>query len=138
MSVKYTDLTRHIKKLEKKLTKRAYQEFMTKTTNTVAAELEKLVIEATPFQSGHLRGSWTTEPARVTGNICQAELKNDVEYAPYVEYGHRQTHAWGHKMKHPRWVEGQFFMTDVVEQFRPVMPLMVGRMVDEFWEGLDG
>ena len=147
MSVKYSELTKHIKALEKKLSKRAYHEFLTDTTNKIAAELQRKVQTATPVgesdvkrghKGGNLRRGWFTTAAQVEGNVCRAEVRNDVEYSIYVEYGHRQTYAWGHELKVPHWVEGQFFMTDTVEEFAPVVPAMAQRCVDLFMEELNG
>lgn len=39
-----------------------------------------------------------------TGNVYQIEIINPVEYAPYVEFGHRTR-------DHKKWVEGRFMLT---------------------------
>ena len=141
MSTKYGELTRFVKKLEKKLSKQAYREFLADTTNTMAAEFQAKVQKATPFDEGNLRRNWFTTAAQVEGTTCRAEIKNDTHYAEYVEYGHRQevgryVPAIGKRLVNA-WVEGQFFMTNTAEEFQQAMPAMVERMVDDFMEGLN-
>ena len=61
---------------------------------------------------------------------------NQVEYATYVEYGHRQTPgryvpALGKRLK-SSWVKGQFMMTDSVREIQARAPQIVQRKLDEF------
>ena len=48
------------------------------------------VKELTPVDRGHLRRNWFTTKARRSGKHYRAEIYNNIEYAPYVENGHRQ------------------------------------------------
>lgn len=46
-----------------------------------------LVKPRTPVDTGHLRASWSVEPASGSGLNLTAYIVNPVEYARYVEYG---------------------------------------------------
>ena len=57
-------------------------------------------------KGGTLRRGWSTQNVRIfhSGTACVAEIINPVEYASYVEYGHRTAN-------HAGWVPGKFMMT---------------------------
>ena len=61
-----------------------------KATKGLAGDLHKLVTNATPVKSGHLRRKWTVEPVQKNGDTYSAQVINNVEYASYVNYGHWQ------------------------------------------------
>lgn len=64
-----------------------YTELLDKMMNDLLAD----VIERTPpGPSGHLHRNWFTTKARRSGKHYRAEIYNNIEYAPYVENGHRQ------------------------------------------------
>lgn len=64
------------------------------------------VVAATPVDSGTLRQRWSHGIQRATweGKRCVARLSNSLEYAPYVEYGHRTRDK-------KRWVKGRFMLS---------------------------
>ncbi len=66
-------------------------------------------------QGGTLRRGWYAGHVERRGRVYLTSVRNPVTYAPYVEYGHRQTPgqyvpAIGKRLK-KSWVEGQFMMT---------------------------
>ena len=138
MGVKYSDLSKYTKLLEKKLSKTERETFFRKATNRVAGELTAAIVRETPVGvypsgsgrvGGTLRRGWVMGQVTQDGTGYKSEIKNDVEYSPYVEYGHRTRGGNG-------WVEGQFFMTNTVESFRPRVPEIVKQMVERELEGL--
>ena len=48
------------------------------------------VKELTPVDRGHLRRNWFITKAKRSGKVYHADIYNNIEYAPYVENGHRQ------------------------------------------------
>lgn len=60
-----------------------------------------------------------------TGNEFHIEIINPVEYASYVEYGHRTRN-------HKGWVEGQFFLTIPEEEIRQAAPAILERKLQKF------
>lgn len=45
--------------------------------------------DVTPVDTSHLIKNWFTSEAKKTSGGVEGELYNNVEYAPYVNYGHR-------------------------------------------------
>lgn len=76
----------------------------------IAALLLRKVIKRTPVgiyphkTGGNLRRGWTVGEVVKTNNGYEVEVINSVEYASYVEYGHRTKN-------HKGWVPGRFMLT---------------------------
>lgn len=76
----------------------------------IAALLLRKVIKRTPVgvyphkTGGNLRRGWTVGEVVKTNNGYKVEVINSVEYASYVEYGHRTRN-------HKGWVPGRFMLT---------------------------
>ncbi|MGY0393975.1 HK97 gp10 family phage protein [Fusobacterium sp. SYSU M8A802] len=76
----------------------------------IAALLLRKVIKRTPVgvyphkTGGNLRRGWTVGEVVKTNNGYEVEVINSVEYASYVEYGHRTKN-------HKGWVSGRFMLT---------------------------
>ena len=101
---------------------------------------EKKTLVKSSKKGGTLRRGWTTSDIRNTGNTYEVEIINPVEYASYVEYGHRQTAgryvpAIGKKLKNS-WVEGKFMMTDSVQELQTDAPKIIEKKVQKFLEGV--
>lgn len=143
-------LERQLKNMESKKN----DEFLRYLTRDLARISLETVIFRTPVISGVLRRGWTggveVSPAvylaskSVTkkGNEYKIILKNDVKYASYVEYGHRQEVGrfipdLGKRLKKP-WVEGQYMCQKTIAQVRARYPSIALRNLDRFLkENLD-
>lgn len=82
-----------------------------KVVNKKGKEVER---EYVVHKGGTLQRGWKTKGAKKIGSICRAEVYNTVKYAPYVEYGHRQTPgrfvpALGKRLK-KTWVPGKHML----------------------------
>lgn len=64
---------------------------------------------------GTLKRGWTTGEIQHIGNVYKIEIINPVEYASYVEYGHRTRN-------HKGWVEGKFMMTISEQEIQTIAP----------------
>lgn len=73
-------------------------------TKDVASKLFDNVIERTPRKTGELARAWTTTDIQKIGDTYHIEIINPLEYAEYVEFGHRTKNYKG-------WVEGKFMLT---------------------------
>lgn len=60
-------------------------------------------------ETGNLRRSWSVEGPKYSGKAFLITIKNDADYASYVEEGHRTR---GGKS----WVQGVFMMKSAVEE----------------------
>lgn len=68
------------------------------------------------YKGGTLRKGWSANPAVKRGTEWRAAIYNPLEYAAYVEHGHRQTPgryvpAIGKRLKRS-WVPGQHMLRD--------------------------
>lgn len=62
-------------------------------------------------------------PVRKVGDYYKIQIINPVEYASYVEFGHR-TVSGG-------WVEGQYMLTISEEQLKQISPAVLQRMINK-------
>ena len=58
-----------------------------------------------------------------SGNMYTIEVKNPVEYASYVEFGHRTRNGG--------WVEGQYMLTISEERLKQISPAVLQRMINK-------
>lgn len=100
---------------------------------------------------GTLRRGWTggkkvdpREYARSlnitrSGGVYVVEIVNPVEYASYVEYGHRQepgryVPALGKQLKQ-RWVRGKLMMTYAERDLKTIAPKVLENEIKKYLEG---
>lgn len=106
MGIKYDDLSKFYDQM--KLAEKDVNDICEKCAKELAARLLAKVIKRTPVKTGTLRRGWNGnyQNMKVTksGDLYTIEVINPVEYAEYVEYGHRTK-------DHKGWVPGQFFLT---------------------------
>lgn len=139
-----------MKKLQKNLNKLQGQDldaFMEACAKELAARLLAKVIKRTPVRKpkdcppgvkgGTLRRGWTAgkrESAKgyadsLTinhfGNTYVIEIVNPVEYASYVEYGHRTAN-------HKGWVQGRFMLTISEQEIQNIAPKVLENKIKKF------
>lgn len=64
-----------------------------------------------------------------SGNTYKIEIINPVEYASYVEYGHRTRN-------HKGWVEGKFMMTISEEELQTIAPKILENKLRKYMENM--
>ncbi len=74
-------------------------------------------------------------PITKVGHTYTVEVINPVEYASYVEFGHRQTPgrfvpAIGKRLKES-WVVGQYFLTASEEELQRMAPVIIQRKLNQ-------
>lgn len=150
---------RQLKQLQKRLQQLEnidLDNFCRDASKELAARLLSLVIPRTPVgvyaddsgkKGGTLRRGWTggknsnakayaqALPVHKSGQTFTIEVINPVEYASYVEFGHRQTPgqfvpAIGKRLKES-WVDGQYFLTISEEEIKQIAPAIIQRKLDE-------
>lgn len=109
-------------KIEKLGDKKA--EFMETCAKELAARLLASASRHTPTGiylpgsgkvGGTLKRGWTIGEIQHIGDAYKIEITNPVEYASYVEYGHRHRN-------HKGWVEGKFMMTISEQEIQTIAP----------------
>lgn len=142
---------RELKDFEKKLkSMKDPDAFVESCAKELAARLLAKVIKRTPVgdypkssgkKGGTLRRGWTGEKRASAsayvdsltvhhfGDTYVIEIVNPVEYASYVEYGHRTAN-------HKGWVSGVFMMTISEQELQEIAPKVLERKVKKYMEGL--
>lgn len=92
--------------------------FHTGLLDTMMNGLLNDVKDATPFKTRHLKRNWFITPTQKTESGVQAEIYNNVEYASWVENGHRivrdgQTRGF---------VEGRYMLRDGLNDLQQAAP----------------
>lgn len=91
------------------------------------------------YQGGALRQGWTVLPIEKKGGAYQITVTNNLLYASYVEYGHRQTPgryvpALGKRLK-AAWVPGRYMMTISVQELEHQAPALLEKRLNQFLRG---
>lgn len=97
----------------------------------LAAESTRKVKARTPVDTGNLRRGWSTSGMSYGGTGFSFELENNVNYAPFVENGHRTRGGKG-------WVNGQFFLKKTVVEIQGEFPEIWQPIFDKALRGLFG
>ena len=142
--VDFKELRNFTDKVEQTLGGEQIHLFMEACAKELAARLLTKVIKRTPVGEypdrvgGTLRRGWTAEKQqsvvsyvndlKITQNgvMYAIEIVNPVEYASYVEFGHRQqpgryVPAIGKRLK-KSWVEGKFMLTISSQEIQEAAP----------------
>ena len=105
------------------------ESFLESCTKDLAARLFASVKRRTPSVTGNLRRGWTVGEIRHEGNDYIIDITNPVEYATYVEYGHRTRN-------HRGWVTGKFMMTISEQELQRIAPRVLENKIRDFLGGV--
>lgn len=100
-----------------------------------AARIKQAKMLWAGYTGGTLRRGWTSSIPAKKSNGWEIEIINNVFYASYVEYGHRQTPgryvpALGKSLK-KGWVEGKFMLTMSVKDVERMAPALLEKRLQE-------
>lgn len=118
-------------------------QYIKEILNTSASRCLSKTEKRTPVDTGQLRKNWKAEPAKKAGWDYRVTIKNPVDYATYVEFGHRpnwegfirgKKNKQGTKMLEfgdfemedgtpaTAWVEGYFMLTKSMDEMKKELP----------------
>jgi len=117
--------------VEETLDPASFEKMATGFVTEMAYRAEKRIKKRTPVDTGHLRRSWMTTPAKKIGDSYVATIANNVEYAAYVEFGHRVGRNG------TRWVDGRFMMTKSMAEIEQELPGRFERKMKDWLKRLD-
>lgn len=124
-------------------------DFVESCTKELAARLLRMVVKRTPTgeypkstgkKGGTLKRGWTGEKRSSAkgyadsltvhhfGDTYVIEIVNPVEYASYVEYGHRTAN-------HKKWVKGKFMMTISEQELEKIAPKVLENKIKKYLGG---
>lgn len=101
---------------------------------------ERVVVKKSSKKGGTLRRGWTGEKRSSAkgyaesltvhhfGDTYVIEIVNPVEYASYVEYGHRTPN-------HKGWVKGRFMMTISEQELEKIAPKVLENKIKKYLGG---
>lgn len=103
-----------------------FDEELSKAMNDEGLDWRDDVRANTPVDSGDLRRSWIFAGVEKSGFIFEMDLSNNLEYADYVEYGHRQepgrfVPAIGKRLK-ADYVSGYYMLRDGTNRLEESLP----------------
>jgi hypothetical protein len=121
----------------KQLDTGAMQRFTEQMVEELAEIAFSKIISKTPVgiypassgkQGGTLRENWSVGEVIKKGDLYEVEITNSMDYASYVEFGHRT-------VNHAGWVPGQFMMTISEKELEMQGPAIIERRLKTFLEG---
>lgn len=136
MGADFKQLTEFTKNIEK-LNDQQKEEFLESCCKELAARLLAKVVKRTPSDSGTLRRGWTggrnqnatayANSLNVTkvGSRYKIDITNPVEYASYIEYGHRTSN-------HQGWVNGHFMLTISEQELNSISDAILQKKLNKF------
>lgn len=130
------EFRKFVKDMEK-LSETGLHDFCIQMAKELAAELYKKVIDRTPVQTGHLKRCWDVSPIRSEGDNWIVEVSNNVLYARYVEYGHRQKPAIRKRLVRA-WSPGKFMLTISTNEVREGAVPKIERELENYLRGVMG
>lgn len=112
-----------------------YEEIEGKKTKTGKTKRERIdtgrtktVMQSTSSKTGGtLRRGWDVGPVIKLGETYSIEIFNSVEYASYVEFGHRTKN-------HKGWVQGQFMLTISEKEIGENLKVIIERKLTELFK----
>lgn len=112
--------------------KRVTDEIFMEATYEAATRVFQATVKNTPVDTGFLRESWSIDDVKKKGSVYEIEISNDVEYAAYVEYGHRIV-SGGDTLG---WKDGVFMLTIAEKNLEKVMDKIFQRKFEKRFKEL--
>lgn len=124
-----------LKDLQKQLEKLSPpDEFVEAFANELAQRLYRELIVNTPYITHTLQRGWTIKSIRKEKDTFIVEIVNPVEYASYVNYGHRTIKVDGYG-----WCPGIFFVEQAESNIDKISkPLLEKRMNEYLGKLMEG
>ncbi len=114
-------------KMEKRLSKAIEQQYpreFERMVLQIAYELQRLTKEKTPEDTPHLIDYWVVGDIKKVGNEYFIEVSNNVEYAGFVEDGHR--------LRDGTFQEGVHMLELSIEEIYDKLPFTLQSWIDNF------
>lgn len=136
----YSAFEEWAKQIDKLVDNKTAEKMTKQTLLELATAVLRRTKQKTPVISGHLRRNWQIGQVIKNGDYYEIEVFNPIEYAEFVEYGHRQevgryVPALGKKLKQP-YVEGQHMLRLSVQEVEELMPEVLEQKMAEMMEAV--
>lgn len=142
------NLGRRLEQLEKA----DLDKFCTQAAKDLAGRLLNKVVKLTPVVYGTLRDAWAVMPVGHRGTHYTVVVLNNLQYASYVEYGHRQQpgrfipghwesdrfvydpDAEGGMVLKKNWTPGRYMLTISTQELEQQTPKILEKKLYKFLE----
>lgn len=128
-NVDYKQFEQFKKKLEKTLSDDSRQKFMEDCAKELAARLLSRVIKLSPTKTSALKKQWSIDNKIINvekvGDTYHCTIFNSIDYASYVNYGHRTR-------GHDGWVDGQFFLEISENEVNALAPALLEKRLVQY------
>lgn len=136
-----------------KLSKVDLDQFYIQAAKDLAGRLLNKVKKRTPVVYGSLRDAWAVMPVGKRGDHYTVVVLNNLKYASYVEYGHRQQpgrfipgewqgdrfvydpDAEGGMVLKNTWVSGRYMLTISTQELEVQAPAILEKKLYQFLKG---
>ena len=127
-SINYKELSAYVSSvtLMKNDFNKFLREFLLEMADRIIARVKRK--DRTPVDTGALKRSWELGDVQGEGQNISVEILNGMEYATYVEYGHRVVRN-GVEVG---WCEGRFMLKISIDEIRKQMPLRYQKEFKQF------
>ena len=125
-SFDYSEIKRMAGSFQKALNERVIERWIKEFLLEMAFRAQRKIKKRTPVgvysnkTGGHLRRNWQVGNVVKRGSSYIVEVYNNVEYASYVEHGHRT-------LNHRGWVDGRFMATISMQEIGRQLPGFIER-----------
>ena len=92
--------------------------FLTRMANEVLRQTKP----KTPKDTGALQNAWSLGDIIVKGDEIAVVIRNPMEYATFIEYGHRIVVGSGQNKREVGWYDGVFMLKTSIENVQSKMP----------------
>lgn len=103
-----------------------FDDFLRRFLTEMANRLLAKVKPRTPVDTGALREAWQIGEIRGSGRNIEIEILNFMDYASFVELGHRTVAG--------TWVEGRFMLTISLDEIYREMPARLHSQLKEWFQ----
>ena len=127
MGFDYSEFENYVEKLHK-LSKGELERYFQEASREIAYTLMALVKEKTPVDTGTLRNRWVIK-SNHKGDEYIVYIQNPMEYASYVEYGHRTRGGKG-------WVKGAYMLTISMAEIKSKSIELLQKYIEKYLKEL--
>ncbi len=105
--------------------------FCIQVMHEIREKTRRELIHTTPKDTGTLAGAWAVTNVTKHGDTYEVEIINPMEYAEYVEFGHRTAN-------HTGWVPGKFMLTLAERDLQRNMQKVIKRKLEALLQEVIG
>ena len=106
----------------------AREEVLRRCTDGVANRCYDLARKNTPVDTGRLKHRWRKTRAKREGNEYVAKVYNDLYYAGWIEFGHRQV-SHGRFIK---FIPGRYMLENATETTQEEAPAIIESILSKY------